>query len=77
MPGGFALRHGERPVKEIAHVGEDLDGAAACAVEVGEGFRGILEGPGGAVGKRGQSMTEQIGLRVHAKNIAQVDALWG
>jgi len=35
----FALRHGERPVKEIAHVGEDLDGAAACAIEVGEGLR--------------------------------------
>ena len=58
VPGGFALRHGERPVEEIAHVGEDLDGAAAGAVEVGEGLRGVLDGSRGAVGERGQGMAE-------------------
>jgi len=36
VPGGVSLGHGERPVKEVAHVGEDLHWAAAGTVEVGE-----------------------------------------
>ena len=36
VPGGVSLGHGERPVKEVAHVGEDLHGTATGAVEVGE-----------------------------------------
>ncbi len=74
MPGGIALRHGERPVEKIPHMRQDLNGAAAGAVEIGEGLRGILDGPGGSVSKRGEGMTEQVAFFVHAENIAQVGA---
>ena len=33
VPRGFALGHRKRPVKEIAHVGKDLDWSSAGAVE--------------------------------------------
>lgn len=73
VPRGFALRHGKRPVEEIAHVGEDLDRETGT-VEFGEGHGGVFEGSRGAIGERGQGVAEEVGLRVHEGNIAQVEA---
>jgi len=58
VPGGVALGHGERPVKEVAHVGEDLDGTAAGTVKVGEGAGGVFQGANGAIGQRGKGVAE-------------------
>ena len=74
VPGGSSLHHGERPVEQIAHVGDDLNGVAAGAVKVGEGLRGIFKSSRSAVSESGQSVTEQVALFVHFGNIAQVDA---
>jgi len=71
------MRHGERPIEQIAHVGKDLDGAAASAVEVSERRGRVFEGSRGAIGESGEGMAEQAGLRVHAENIAQVVARIG
>ena len=74
---GRSLHHRERPIEQIAHVGKDLDGPAASAVEVGEGRGRVFEGPRGAVSESGEGMAEQVGFRVHAENIAQLAARKG
>jgi len=65
MPGGASLGHGERPVKEVAHVGEDLHGTAAGAVEVGEGAGGVFQRANGTIGQCGKGVAEEISFFVH------------
>lgn len=71
VPGGTSLHHGNRPVEEVAHMRQDLDGAAARTVEIGEALRGVFKSPRGAVSKGSDGMAEQFAFFVHAENIAQ------
>jgi len=70
VPGGVSLGHGERPVKEVAHMGEDLDGTAAGAVEVGEGVGRVFQGADSAISQCGKGVAEKISFFVHWGNIA-------
>ena len=69
LPALIALGNGERPMEQVAHVGEDLDGAAAGAVEVGEGGGRVFKGAGGAVSKRGEGVAKELPFFVHEKNL--------
>ena len=51
LPALAALSNAERPIEQVAHVGEDRDGAAAGAVEVGKVGGRVFEGARGAVGQ--------------------------
>lgn len=70
VPGGVALSHGEAPMEEVAHVGEDLDGAAASIVEVGEGGGGVFQGARGAVSQCGKGVSKKIPFFIHGGTIS-------
>ena len=57
-------------MEKVAHVGEDLHGTAAGAVEVGEGFGCIFQGANGAVGQCGKGVAEKIPFFIHGGTIA-------
>ena len=69
-PCGIALRNRERPMEEVAHVGKNLDGLAARAIESAEGSGGVFESADGAVSESGESVAKEIAFFVHAGNIA-------
>jgi len=62
VPGLLALGDGESPVKEIAHVGEDLRGSARFVsdVEAGEMVGGVVQSFGAAVGDGGHGVAKEL-----------------
>src|SRR2546428_382790 len=66
MPGLLALGDGKRPLKEIAHVSENLRGRARLIadVEAGEMIGSAAQGFATAVGDRGDSVTEKLAGRI-------------
>jgi len=67
MPALAALGDGECPIEEVSHVGEDLDGAAARAIIIGERRGSVLNRAVCAVGERGKGMAEKSALVVHGE----------
>lgn len=65
VPAFPSLDRAESPIEQITHVGEDLNGLTAAAIEGGEPVRGTIEGAGSAVGKAGDSMAENGTFFVH------------
>jgi hypothetical protein len=57
-------------MKQVAHVGQDLQGTAAGAVEAGEGVGGVFQGANGAISQRGKGVAEEISFLIHGGNIA-------
>jgi len=70
VPGGVSLGHGERPVKQVAHMSENLHGTAAGTVEVGEGVGGIFQGADSTISQCCRGVAEEISFFVHGGNIA-------
>src|SRR6266568_1372037 len=66
MPGLLALGDGKRPLKEIAHVSENLRGRARLIadVEAGEMIGSAAQGFATAVGNGGDSVTEELTGRI-------------
>ena len=68
VPALISLGDAESPVKQIAHVGEDLRGLAAGAIEGCKRFRRVLEGACGAVGQRRDSVAKECAFFVHERH---------
>ena len=66
VPSLLAPGEGESPVKEIAHMGEDLGWGARCFTEAecGKGFGGVAQGFAGAVGEGCDGVAEELALRI-------------
>src|SRR6266567_1484626 len=66
MPGLLALGDGKRPLKEIAHMSENLSGRARLIadVEAGEMIGSAAQCFATAVGDRGDSVTEKLACRI-------------
>lgn len=77
VPGLRAYGDGKRPVKKVAHVGQDLGGKTAGAGETGKVLGRVLEGTGSAVGERCNGVAQELAFFVHDRNIAQADARRG
>jgi len=62
----FALGDGKRPVKEIAHVGENLPGGArfVADMEAGEVVGGASKGFAATVGDGGYGVTEELAGKI-------------
>ena len=62
VPGGLALGHGERPIEEIAEVGEDMNGSARGlgGAEIGEGVWGAVNDFCAAIGDGGEAVTKEV-----------------
>jgi hypothetical protein len=62
MPRLLTFRGGESPIKEVAHVGEDLRGSArfVADVETGEVLGRATKGFAGAVGDSGETVAEEL-----------------
>lgn len=56
VPSFPSLHRAQGPVKQVAHVGEDLDGLATASVEAGESFGSAIESPCSAIGKTGNGV---------------------
>lgn len=66
VPGLLALRDGESPIEQIAHVGEDLRRSARLVadVEAGEVVGRAAEGFAGTVGDSGDGVAEELAVGV-------------
>jgi len=64
LPNGRA----ERPIKEVAHVGQNLHGETARAVKSGKVIGSAFEGAGGPIGNGSQRVAEQFAFLVHTGN---------
>lgn len=65
VPAFTSLYRAQGPVKEVAHVGEDLDGLAATAVEGGECIGRAIERAGCTIGKGCDGVSEKFAFVVH------------
>src|SRR5258708_3498557 len=61
-PGHFPLRHGERPIQQIAEVSENFRGRAGAVAnfEAGEGFRRAPERLSAAIGEGRNRVAEKL-----------------
>jgi len=64
LPNGRA----QRPVEEVAHVGQNLHGQAAGGVKTGKVIGSAFQGSGGPVGNGGQRVAQQFAFLVHTRN---------
>ena len=64
LPDGRA----QRPVKEVAHMGQNLHGKAAGAVKSGKVIGGAFEGACGSVCNGSQRVAEQFAFLIHTGN---------
>ena len=66
MPGLFALRDGERPIKEIAHVCENLRGRAGLLADVKRAkvVWSAAQRFASAIGKRGERVAQKLAGRI-------------
>jgi len=60
VPFLVSERDTERPVKEVAHVSEDLDGCAADSGEAGEVVRGSIKGACSAIGESSDGVAKEL-----------------
>jgi len=58
----------QRPVKEVAHVGQNLHGETAGAVESGEVIGSAVQGADSSIGQSGQRVAQQFAFLVHTRN---------
>jgi len=58
----------QRPVKEVAHVGQNLHGETASAVESGEVIGSAVQGADSSIGQGGQRVAQQFTFLVHTRN---------
>ena len=73
VPAFFAESSGEGPVKQVAHVGENLDGHSAGAGESGEVVGGAVQHACGTVGQGGQSMAQEFAFFIHRRNYSATE----
>ena len=67
VPNGDA----ERPVEQVAHVGQNLHRQAAGAVKTGKVAGCAFQRAGGAVGQGSQGMAQQFAFFVHTGNYSE------
>ncbi len=67
-PALAPLDDAEGPVKKVAHVGEDLRGLAAGAIEGRKRFRRVLKGACCAVGQRSNGVAKECAFFVHERH---------
>src|SRR5512140_2784243 len=77
VPDGFSVRHRERPVEEVAHVREDLDGRAhaRARAEVREALRRLAHGLARAVRERRERVAEHRNVGIggaHARTFRTI-----
>ena len=65
VPAWLPLSHSERPVEEVAHVGQDLDRGAAASAKQRKIIRGAFEGARGAIGQGGQGVAQEFSFVLH------------
>jgi len=65
VPTLSPLHRAERPVEQIAHVGENLDGLTATTIEGREAIRCAVKGASGSVGEAGYGMTKEFACVGH------------
>ena len=71
VPALLPHGHAQRPVKEVAHVGQNLHGQASGAGKSGKVVGRAFQGAGGPVGNGGQRVAQQFAFLVHTGTIAQ------
>ncbi len=65
MPALFAVGHAQRPVEQIAHVGQNLRGLAASAFKAGKTLRCAFKGSGRSVSQGSQRVPQQFAFLIH------------
>lgn len=69
MPALASLHRTERPVEEVTHVGEDLNGLTTTSIEGREAVRSAFESPGGAVGEGGNGVADKFAIVSHTEKL--------
>ena len=73
LPALLADGRAQRPVEEVAHVGQNLHGHASGAVKSGKVVGRAFQGAGGPVGNGGQRVAQQFAFFVHTENYNAID----
>jgi hypothetical protein len=58
----------QRPVEEVAHVGQNLHGQAAGGGKTGKVIGSAFQGAGGPVGNGGQRVAQHFAFFIHTRN---------
>lgn len=64
LPNG----HTQRPLKEVAHVGQNLHGETASVVESGEVIGRAIESADSSISQGGQRVAQQFAFLIHTRN---------
>ena len=69
VPALTSLHRAERPIEQITHVGEDLNGLATAAFEGEKTIGSMVKSARGAIGDSGNSVAKEFAFVVHNGNI--------